>query len=107
MFVFQRVGILYTKDVLYIFRSFEYLLAGLAFGLFDAGQRRGVDRDSGDGYGCRVRSIPTGYNLFASFFSGGVDRQKEIDGVEQPCLPVGGSRHASQFVSEFFVPMIF
>ena len=35
------------------------------------------------------------------------DRQKEIDGVEQPCLPVGGSSHASQFVSEFFVSMIF
>ena len=30
-----------------------------------------------------------------------------IDGVEQPCLPVGGSSHVSQFVSEFFVSMIF
>ena len=38
VFVFQRVGVLYTEDVLYIFRSFEYLLAGVTFGLFYAGQ---------------------------------------------------------------------
>ena len=107
MFVFQRVGVLYTKDVLYIFRSFEYLLAGLAFGLFDAGQRRGVDRDSSDGpdaacdlFRLVITSLPHSFRVEW-------DRQKEIDGVEQPCLPVGGSRHASQFVSEFFVPMIF
>ncbi len=107
MFVFQCAGILQTKDVLYVFRAFEYLLAGLAFCLFYAGQGRGVDRDSCDGsdaacdpFRLVITSLPHSLRMERN-------RQKEIDGVEQSGLPIGGCRRASQFVSELFISMIF
>ena len=95
MFVFQRVGVLYTEDVLYIFRSFEYLLAGLAFGLFDAGQRRGVDRDSGDGPDAACdpfRLVITSLPFFAGMQGNG---DKEVYGTYRAVIRLELSRYLS------------
>ena len=63
-------------------KTFEYLLAGLAFCLFYAGQGRGVDRDSCDGsdaacdpFRLVITSLPHSLRMERN-------RQKEIDGVE-------------------------